>query len=130
MNQVTLYTANRKLVHSHNGYLPIHTRGPIVKCSNSFDMFMEHEINVDHLPVRRFCFTQEDGEVENRFVAFDRELEEIIGVMLDDYTRELQYGYKKARESLIESYENQIKVLESRTIWDMMKLKFSEWWLK
>lgn len=93
-------------------------------------MFMEHEIQVDHLPVRRFCFRQEDGEVDNRFVAFDRELEDVIGVMLDDYTRDLQYGYKKAREGLIDTYENQIKVLKSRSVWDMMKLKFSEWWLK
>lgn len=130
MKPVTLYTANRKLVKSHNGYIPIATSGPIVKCSNSFDMFMEHEITVDQLPIKRFCFRQEDGTVEDRFVAFDRELEEIIGVMLDDYTSELQCGYKKAREGLIESYECQIKYLNSRTIWDMIKFKFSEWWLK
>lgn len=93
-------------------------------------MFMEHEIQVDHLPVKRFCFTLEDGEVENRFVAFDRELEEIIGVMFDDYTRELQYGYKKAHDRLTEAFETRIKDLESRSIWDMIKLKFSKWWLK
>lgn len=126
MNQVTLYTTNRKLVHSHNGYIPITTSGPIVKAVNSFDMFMAHEIKVDRLPVRRFCFTQEDGEVENRFVAFDRELEDVIQVMLDDYTHDLQYRHKKDRAGLIEAYECQIKYLESRTIWDMIKLKFSK----
>lgn len=93
-------------------------------------MFIKHEVQVDHLPVKRFRFTLEDGEVENRFVAFDSELEEIIGVMLDDYTRDLQYGYKKARDRLTEAFETRIKDLESRTIWDMMKLKFSEWRLK
>lgn len=130
MNRVTLYTTNRKLVHSHNGYIPIATASPIVKCANSFDMFIKHEINVDHLPVRRFCFRQADDTVENRFVAFDRELEDVIQVMLDDYTRDLQYGYKKAHERLTSAFETRIKSLESRTIWDMMKLKFSEWWLK
>jgi len=93
-------------------------------------MFIEHEIKVDQLPIKRFCFRQEDGTVEDQFVAFDRELEEIIGVMLDDYTRELQFGYKKAREGLIEAYENQIKLLKSRSIWDMIKIKLSNWWLK
>lgn len=130
MKPVTLYTVNRKRVHSHSGYIPIVSSGPVIRSSNSEDVFLSHEIKVDHLPVMRFCFTQEDGSVEDRFVAFDRELEEIIDVMLDDYTRELQFGYKKARDGLIEAYENQIKVLKSRSVWDMMKLKFSEWWLK
>lgn len=130
MNKVTLYTANRKLVNSHNGYIPIHYHGPIVKAVNSFDMFMEKEIKVDHIPVRRFCFTQEDGSVENRFVAFDRELWEVIDVLIDDHTRDLQYGYKRTHERLTEAFETRIKDLESRTIWDMIKLKFSNWWLK
>lgn len=130
MKPVTLYTANRKLVKSHNGYIPIATSGPIVKCSNSFDMFMEHEIKVDHLPVKRFCFTQEDGSIEDRFVAFDRELEEIIDVMLGDYTRNLHAKHQQDRQNLLSSHIDALRVLESRTIWDMIKIKFSNWWLK
>lgn len=89
-------------------------------------MFMEHEIQVDHLPVKRFCFTLKDGEVENRCVAFDRELEEVIDVMLNDYTRSLQSCYREANESLTVAFESRIKDLESRTIWGMIKLKFNK----
>lgn len=130
MERVTLYTANRKVVTSHGGYIPVTSRtNPIVFSWNSPDVFLKDEIKVDRLPVKRFCFRHEDDSIENRFVAFDRELEEVIQVMLDDYTRELQYGYKKARESLIASYETRIKDLEHQSIWDMIKLKFSKVWL-
>jgi hypothetical protein len=130
MERVTLYTANRKVVTAHAGYIPVTSRtNPIVFSWNSPDVFLKDEIKVDHLPVKRFCFRHKDDSIENRFVAFDRELEEVIQVMLDDYTRELQYGYKKARESLINSYESRIKDLEHRSIWDMIKLKFSKVWL-
>lgn len=81
---------------------------------------------VDHLPIKRFCFRQEDGTIEDRFVAFDRELEEVIDVMLDDYTRSIQDHYKNAHDRLTASFEIEIKSLECRSIWDMIKLKFSK----
>lgn len=130
MKPVTLYTANRKRVHSHSGYIPIVSSGPVIRSSNSSDMFLSHEIKVDHLLVMRFCFTQEDGSIEDRFVAFDRELEEIIDVMLGDYTRDLHAKHQQDRQNLLTSHIDALRVLESRTIWDMIKIKFSNWWLK
>lgn len=126
MKRVTLYTVNQKLVLSHSAYIPTVTNEPIVRCVNSSDVFYR---KVDHLPIKRFCFTQEDGTVDERFVAFDRELEDIIQAMLDDYTSGLQYGYKKAHERLTDAFETRIKSLESRTIWDIIKLKLSRLYL-
>lgn len=86
MQRVTLYTAHRKVVTSHSGYIPVVSRtGAIHHSRNSPDMFIADEVKVDHLPIKRFCFRQEDDSIENRFVAFDRELEDVIQVMLDDY---------------------------------------------
>lgn len=126
MTPATLYTTNKRIVSSHNGYIPVVTCEKLVKAVNSFDVFVENEIQVDNLPVNRFCFTHPNGEVENRFFAFDRELEEIIQVMLDDYTRELQNQHRNAIEQLSESYDAEVNSLMSLTIWDMIKLKFKK----
>lgn len=125
----TLYTAKRKSVISYSSNIPVYTSKPLKRSVNSPHAFECAEVGVDLLPIKRFCFTLEDGRVENRFVAFDRELEGIIQVMLDDYTRDLQYGYKKAREDLTKAFESHIKTLESRTVWDIVKVKLSHWWL-
>lgn len=128
MREVTLYTTNRKRVQAY-GSIPVHTLEPLEFSSNSPDVFIKRDVMVDHLQIKRFCFRQEDGTIEDRFAAFDRELDEVIDVMLNDYTRSLQSCYRETNESLTAAFESRIKDLESRSLWDMIKLKFSKVWL-
>lgn len=130
MQRVTLYTATRKVVTSHSGYIPVVSRtGAIRHSRNSPDMFIADEIKVDHLPIRRFCFKQEDDSIENRFVAFDRELEEVIDCLIDEGVLTLSKQCASYIETIAE-LRGEIKTLQERSIWYIIKMKIKEWWNK
>lgn len=129
MRQVTFYGVTQKLVSAYSAYVPVyHSPGPLVSCLNSPDVFSKAEIEIDHIPVKQFFFTRENGTVEERFIALDRELESILGVMIDDETRSIRAAYKKSHSELTQAYESHIKDLESRTAWDILKLNLAKWW--
>lgn len=129
MREAIFYTTSRKVVNTYTDFLPVYTREPLTFSSNSEHMFLKREVGVTHLPIKRFCFRNEDGSIEDRFIVFDQDLSEIIDVMVDDRTRDLHVRYSKIRDAT-EEFKNQIKHLESRTIWGMIRLKFNRWWSK
>lgn len=123
MQRVSLYTARRKVVTSHSGYIPVASRtNPIIFSRNSPDAFLSEEVKVDHLPVRRFCFRQHDGSIENRFVAFDRELDEVIDCLIDEGVANVSKQCRSYIEEIAE-LRGEIKTLQGRSIWDTIKFK-------
>lgn len=130
MKEVILYTAHKKLVRTFRDQLQLYSSQPLVFSRNSEDAFLKHDVSVDNVDVRRFSWWSEDGTIEDMFVAFDRDLENIINVIVDERTHK---RVKDATEQLLvwqKHLGDQIKDLESRTIWGMMKLKFSKWWFR
>lgn len=123
MQRVKFYTVNQKIVTAHGGYIPVYKYGPIVNCRNSSDIFLESEIKVDHLPVQRFCFTQDDGSIENRFVAFDRELEEVIDCLIDEGVANVSKQCSSYIQTIGE-LRCEIKTLQNRSIWSILFSNF------
>lgn len=124
MQRVSLYTATRKVVTSHSGHIPVVSRtGALRHSCNSPDMFIADEIKVDHLPIRRFCFRQEDESIENRFVAFDRELEEVIECLIDEGVLNVSRQCRSYIETIAE-LRGEIKTLQDRSIWSILVSKF------
>lgn len=125
MKQVTLYTTQQKLVNSHSGHIPYYEyfRDP-VKSFNSFDIFSESQVRVHHLPIRRFCYQDEDTPFTEFFTAFDPKLQEVIDLMkAEEYRKGISDG-KELSEMVIDAQTNRINDLLNRSIWDMIKLKF------
>ena len=133
MERVSFYTVSKKMVTSHGGYLPVYQYGPQIRSWNSPDTFLESEVKVDHLPVQRFFFTLEDGSIENRFIALDRELEEIISIMIDDEVRSISENYRDQKvkyNAIINAYASRIRTINERTVWEVIKMKLANWWYK
>lgn len=125
MKQVTLYTTQQKLVNTHSGYIPFYEyfHDP-VKAFNSSDVFSKSDVKVSHLPIRRFCYQDEDTPLVEFFTAFDPKLQEVIDLMKTEEYRKGMSDGKDVAEMVIDAQTQRIKDLLNRSIWDMIKLKF------
>lgn len=116
MKRVMLYTTDKKLVTAHRDYLPWMTLPSIKQVINSRDILMIDEVRkVENLPIERWNI---DG-VEF-FVAFDPVIREIIENRVESRAIELSSRLRRQ----VEKKDIEIESLQSRTIWDMIKLKF------
>lgn len=115
MRTVTLYSSEKKRVTAFGAYIPYHVRGPI-RAYNSPDIFAKDEIaHVHHLPVERWVF---DGV--DYFIAFDPTLRDIIESMIQSRLDDDSKYYR----GLLDKCNVEIKWLQSRTIWDIIRSKF------
>lgn len=116
MRTAKLYSADVKTVTVYSGYIPYHVRGPI-RALNSPDIFEKDEIaHVHHLPVERWVF---DGD--EFFIALDPTLRDIVESMI----RTSENAVRDIAQVRINKLNDEIKQLQSRTLWDMIcsKLK-------
>jgi hypothetical protein len=115
MRTVTLYSAEQRLVRVYGGFIPYHVRQPI-RAYNSPDIFEKDTIShVHHLPVERWVF---DGR--EFFIALDPQLRDIVHSMITTS----ENAVRDICQVRINKLNDELKVLCSRTIWDMIKLKF------
>lgn len=115
MRTVTLYSAEQRLVRVYDGFIPYHVRQPI-KAYNSPDIFEKDAIaHVHHLPVERWVFDSREF-----FIALDPQLQDIVHSMITTS----ENAVRDICQVRINKLNDELKVLRSRTIWDMIKLKF------
>lgn len=93
MNQVTLYTTQKKLVQSYDmhtisqyHYPPMQDLIPVRGSSALLD---KQEIQIDHLPVERFMWANDNGVYREVYAAFDKELLELIGCSQEKFKRDV-----------------------------------------
>lgn len=116
MRTATLYSANKTLVRVFGAYLPYHTYEPMVRAYNSDDLLLKKEVrHVDHLPVERWVFDGKDF-----FIALDPTLRDIVECKI----RASEEVVRSIAQAKINKLNDEIRLLQSRTIWDMIKLKF------
>ena len=120
MRTATLYTADRKLVNVYGGFIPYHIRDPIQIQSFCNPEFLDgaevkSHVNIHHLPVERWVFDEQEF-----LIALDPLLREIVQYKIDTAEK----GVRDIAQARINELNVKIKVLQSRTVWDMIKLKF------
>lgn len=115
MRTATLYSTEQKRVTVYSDYIPYHVRGP-VRLINSNDLLDKDEmIHVHHLPVERWVLNGKEF-----LIALDPTLRDIVKCMIQSRLDDNSKYYR----SLLDKCDDEIKRLQSRTIWDMIKLKF------
>lgn len=111
-----LYTTDQKIVTAYGDYVPYMNVPSIKSIMNSTDVLNIDEVRkVEHLPVERWYM---DG-VES-FVAFDPFLRDMLQYRIEHRAIELSARSRR----MAEAKQKEIELLQSRTIWDMIKLKF------
>lgn len=111
----TLYSADKKVVSVYGGYIPYHVREPI-RAFNSEDIFDKQEVrHVYQLPIERWVL---DGR--EFFIALDTTLRDIVDSMIAASEK----AVRDICHVRIARLDHEINLLQSRTIWDIIKLKF------
>lgn len=112
MRTATLYSAEQRKVRVYGGYLPYHVRGPI-RLINSDDFLDSQDIAVHmhQLPVERWIL---DGQ--EYLIALDPQLRGIVDSMI----HVCEQAVRSIAQQRINKLNDEIKVLQSRTIWDMI----------
>lgn len=112
MRTATLYSTEQRKVTVYGGSLPYHVRKPI-RVWNSDIVLDSHEVvDIHHLPVERWVF---DG---NEFlIALDPTLRDIVSSMIETS----ETAVRNIAQQRINKLNDEIKVLRSRTIWDMIQ---------
>lgn len=130
MRTVILYKSTKELVRTSRDYIEIYSFGkPVASCNNgSIDMFDEHEINVDGLPIQHF-FWRSEGQTRDVYAAFDRDLRELINIQIDEAVETLESRCQKYL-NLIATQRDEILFLQSRSVWDTIVSKIKTWWNK
>lgn len=130
MRQVILYKTTKELVRTSSEYIEICSFGKPLACnSGPFTMFDEHEVNVDRLPIHRFCWRSERNNNRDVYAAFDRDLRELIDIQIDEAVGTLESQCQKYL-NLIATQRDEINFLQSRSVWDTIVSKMKSWWNK
>jgi hypothetical protein len=115
MRTAILYSTQQKRVTIYSDYIPYHVRGPI-RLINSNDILDKQEVHpVHHLPVERWVL---DGQ--ESLIALDPKLRDIVQCMI----HKSEDTVRSIAQVKINKLNDEIQCLQSRTIWDMIKLKF------
>lgn len=130
MREVTLYTATpKKVMCSNHRGIPYHLQTkPSFNSADSF--ILDQVFEVQHLPIKRVCWGNDYGVYKEVFFAFDPELEELLDILV---TEEVQRSYKWSLDKLKsenDALSDQLKVLQSLTLWSTIVTKFKQWWNK
>ena len=117
MRTATLYSAEKKTVNIQDrASISYITYDRIVPCYNSDDYLLKEQVqNLQHLPIERWVF---DG-VEF-FTAYDPVLREIIDIKVQGRASDMQ----RENRIKIQNLEHEIELLQSRSIWDMIRDKY------
>lgn len=128
VKNVTLYTASRKVVAAHGAFIPFHRYFPDhVRSINSDDIFSASQVQVDQLPIQRFCYQDEGARLLEIFTAFDPVLQECIDVMKEESYRKGVNDGGEIAQGVIDAQVDRIKDLLSRSVWSTIKYKFKQW---
>lgn len=115
MRTATLYSADKRLVPVRGGYLAYHVREP-VRAFNSTDIFDAQDVShIHHLPIERWVL---DGR--EMFIALDPQLRDIVNIMITTS----ENAVRDICQVRINKLNDEIKMLRSRTLWDIICLKF------
>lgn len=94
MREVTLYSTNKQSVMSYDMQTvkQYHQIPPqMLPVRNSSVVLDKQEVEIKHLPVERFCWSDGKGNYTREiFAAFDEELREIIGCSQEKFKRDVQ----------------------------------------
>lgn len=123
MRLVTLYTASKKQVRAYGDIVPIHVYEPPIRAFNTSDLFIKAEVDVHHAKIHRF-HKSDKYHTDETFVAFDPQLQDIVDTLVFKAADESAAKAKNIGDRQIKLLEDQIKVLQSRTIWSMVADKF------
>ena len=126
MRKVILYKSTKEMVNAFSDYIKVVQIEDLRRSFNSPDYFRKQEVEVDYLPIKRFCFDHGTTEV---FAAFDRDLEELINLQIDEAVCTLESQCQK-HINRIAQLRKEINFLQSRTLWDTMVSKMKTWWNK
>jgi hypothetical protein len=126
---VTLYTTDKKTVRAYGDYVPLLVYEPPLRSFNSPDIFIEKDVNVHHAKVHRFCKGTASGYIE-KFVAFDPVLQDIVDTLVFNAAQESTAIANKISKGQTDKLKDEIKQLQSRTIWSMIVKKFTGTWSK
>lgn len=127
MNQVTLYTTQKKLVQSYDmrtvpqyHYPPTQNLVPVRGSSTLLD---KQEIQIDNLPVERFWWANDNGVYQEVFAAFDRELLEFIGCSQEKFKRDVNEAVDrriKQEYSDLLAVKSALQTLQNYSLWDRL----------
>jgi len=126
---VTLYTTDKKTVRAYGDYVPLMVYEPPLRSFNSPDIFIEKDVNVHHAKIHRFVNATNFG-YDEKFVAFDPVLQDIVDTMVFNAAQESTAIANKISKGQTDKLKDEIKRLQSRTLWSMIKSKFTETWSK
>lgn len=121
MRRVLLYSAEKKMVVAYGATIPYHQMTLPLKYVNNSDEFLNlNECrHVEHLPIERWV--THDTDI---LVAFDPILRGIIEHKIHLAAQESTVKAMLVHNEIQKELESEIKSLQSRTLWDMIKLKF------
>ena len=135
MNQVTLYTTQKKLVQSYDKqnvpqyhYPPMQDLVPVRGSSVLLD---KQEIQIDNLPIERFWWASDNGVYREVYAAFDRELLELIGCSQEKFKRDVNEAVDrrvKQDYSDLLAVKSTLETLESYSLWDRLCWSIKRIW--
>lgn len=117
MRLATLYTTDKQLVQVYGGYIPYHVRKPInVFGSDKYEFIDASDVvKIEHLRVERWVL-----DYKEHLIALDPMLREIVNSMIGTS----EDAVRRIAQVKINRLNDEIKQLQSRTIWDMIRSKF------
>lgn len=117
MRRAVLYTLNKQMVTVMGDCIPYHIApDQMLRSYNSGEILVtDDHVKRVNLPVERWVMNE-----QNNYVAFDPMLRDIIDMKVS-YAEDC---VRKIARVHIEKLKEEIKQLQERTIWDMIKLKF------
>lgn len=131
MKQVTLYSATKQHVMSYDMQSVQQCHYPnmmdILPVRNSDVLLDKQEVEIKHLPVERFCWSN-GKEI---FVAFDEELREIIGCSQEKFKRDVQEATDRRVKPLerdLLMVKDELKTLHNLSVWDSLVWSIGKLW--
>jgi len=124
MKQVTLYSTTKQSVMSYD----MHTirqacyspNFSVTPCRNSDTLFNTQEVQINNLPIERFCWQDDCGGYREVYAAFDQELRELIGCSQEKFKRDVdssvQLRMKKEHAALMKDSKELNNIL-NMTFW-------------
>ena len=129
MREVILYIATQKLVTSYSSSIPMyHMQAPRVRSRNSDDMFVAKEVDVEHLPIQRFCWEYGGLDKGEIFFAFDNQLELILNNLVREGVDKQVSEIVTHSQWQVSLLKQELKTLQSLSLWGTVVLKFKQFW--
>lgn len=135
MKQVTLYTAQKKIVQSYDmrtipqyHYPPIQDLIPVRRSSELLD---KQDIQIDNLPVERFMWANDNGVYREVYAAFDKELLELIGCSQEKFKRDVNEAvdrFVKQKYSDLLAVKSTLETLQSYSLWHRLCWSIKRIW--